>query len=211
MDYRLVKQFLNDAIDNFFNFFYKLIDFGKVIIDTFWAFMEIWYNFFMFFINIFLYGYYLLLFVIDRMTMSSAPIFFWRTAGRATRQEFKRAYDRNLVIPVSGAYGKGSSRSAVASAASSVSSAVSSGASSVSGAAASSVAMGKYSAKPNFIIRFFALIGRAIVAVIKGIGGAFCAIGRFFTSRLVPVKEKPVGRKNLVEDYLKQYDSRKSR
>ncbi|MDA3900120.1 MAG: hypothetical protein PF637_06325 [Spirochaetes bacterium] len=201
MDYRLVKQFLNDAIDNFFNFFYKLVDFGKVIIDVFWAFMDIWYNFFMFFLNILLYFYYLLLFFIDRMTMSSAPIFFWRKAGTATRQDFQRAYNRNLVIPVSGVYGKRSSGSSVASA-------VSSG---VSGAAASSVAAGKYSARPNFIFRFLAFLGRMIVAFFVAIGSMFAAIGRFFTSRLVPVKEKPVGRKNLVEDYLKQYDSRKMR
>jgi len=35
MDYRLVKQFSNSAIDSFFNFFYKIWDFFKVLIDLF--------------------------------------------------------------------------------------------------------------------------------------------------------------------------------
>jgi hypothetical protein len=62
----MVKQFSNGALDNIYNFFFKWVDFGKLLIEVFWAFMEIWQAFFFIFYNIFMYFYYLFLFIVDR-------------------------------------------------------------------------------------------------------------------------------------------------
>lgn len=217
MDYRVVKQYLNDAIDNFFKFMYKTADFGKVLVDTGLAFFEIWYNLAMFFVNLFLYLYYLILLAIDRMSMSSAPVFFWRRKGRATRQDFSRAYNRNMVNPVSGMYAKSGTYSSVSSAvadsagwaAKSVADTAASAAGSVQSAAESVVAAKVSVKRPNIFGRFFRGIGSIFAAIFKGIFGFFKAIWRFILSKLKPVKEKPVGRKNLIDDYMKQYETRK--
>ncbi len=215
MDYRVVKQYLNDAIDNFFKFFYKIADFGKILVDTGYAFFEIWYNFAMFFINIFLYVYYLILYGIDRMSMSSAPIFFWRKKGSATRRDFVPAYNKNMINPVSGMYSKGKTvSSSISSSASrtvsSVANAASAGANNVQ-SAASSVVAAKVSVKRNIFSDIFKAIGRFIAGIFKAIFHAFQSVWNFLLSKLKPVKEQPVGRKNLIDDYMKQYESRKKR
>jgi len=78
MKYTLVKQFSNNSYDNFFKFFYKIVDFGKVLLDLFWAFFDIWSAFFMIFFNLFMYVYYLILFLIDWSTESRSGFFFWK-------------------------------------------------------------------------------------------------------------------------------------
>jgi hypothetical protein len=64
----MVKQFSNGAMDNIYNFIFKWVDFGKVLLEVFWAFLEIWQAFTLIFYNIAMYFYYLFLFFIDRGT-----------------------------------------------------------------------------------------------------------------------------------------------
>lgn len=82
MKYGMVRQFSNNAIDNFFNFFYKIADFGKVALDLMLSFFEIWMTFFSIFYNIFMYIYYFGLFAIE--ILSQSGIFFWRRSSTST-------------------------------------------------------------------------------------------------------------------------------
>lgn len=219
MDYRLVKQYLNDAIDNFFNFFYKIMDFGKVLFDTLLAFGEIWYHFFMFFVNIFLYCYYLFIYGIDKLTLSSAPVFFWKKSGSSTRGEFvkSKAYNRTSFSPASGAFGSAARETyrtgtnIASTVAETASSAVNSTVGTAQAAAESVVASHVSPRGTNLIVRFFSFIGRGIAGFFMAIGRVFSSFWSFILSKMVPVKEQPVGRKNLIDDYLKNYDQKKFR
>ena len=84
MKYSMVRQFSNAAIDNAFSFVFKIIDFGKLMIEVFWAFVDIWIAFFLIFINMFMYIYYFFLFIIDRGSESAPP------APLTGRQKFQR-------------------------------------------------------------------------------------------------------------------------
>ncbi len=83
MKYGMVRQFSNNAIDNFYNFFYKIIDFGKVALDMLISFFEIWVTFFSIFYNIFMYIYYFILFVVELVSQSG--FFFWRRSTKASK------------------------------------------------------------------------------------------------------------------------------
>ena len=64
MKYSMVKQFSNAAIDNAFNFVFKIVDFGKILLEVFWGFVDIWAAFFGIFYNFFMYFYYMFLYKI---------------------------------------------------------------------------------------------------------------------------------------------------
>ena len=72
MKYTVVKQFSNFAIDNAYSFIFKIVDFGKILKELFWGFVEIWSAFFGIFYNFFMYIYYLFLFMIDRGSESTS-------------------------------------------------------------------------------------------------------------------------------------------
>ena len=72
MKYTVVKQFSNFAIDNAYSFVFKVVDFGKILNELFWGFVEIWAAFFGIFYNFFMYIYYLFLFMIDRGSESTS-------------------------------------------------------------------------------------------------------------------------------------------
>lgn len=220
MDYRLVKQFLNDAIDNFFKFFYKMIDFGKASIDFLLAFWDIWYNFFMFFINLWLYLYYLFLYLVDHYAMSTSSISVWRKQYSMKAPRLKKAYSRNMVNPVSGAFGKVAQSASTATESSgrflkkTVTGTINTGAAAVekvtvvaestaSAGAKVGAGMGNvFASVVKGFVGFFAAVGGGICSVIKAL---FSAIA----SRLTPVKEQPVGRHNLIESYMREYEGKR--
>ncbi len=84
MRYTLVKQFSIKSVDNIFNFFYKWVDFGKVLVEVFWAFLDIWYTFYLIFYNAFMYIYYLFLFILDRGS-ESTPGYFRKFPVKASK------------------------------------------------------------------------------------------------------------------------------
>lgn len=222
MDYRLVKQYLNDAIDNFFKFFYKIVDFGKASIDFMLAFWDIWYNFFMFFINLWLYFYYLFLYLVDHYAMSSSSISVWRKQYSMKAPRLKKAYSysRNIANPVSGAFGKVAQTAGSATEASgrflkkTVSGTINTGAAaveSVSNAAETTVSSGAQVG--TGIGNAFVSFGKGFIGfffgIFKGIISIFKAFFAFIGSKLTPVKEQPVGRRNLIESYMREYEGKK--
>ena len=68
MKYTMVKQFSNAVIDNMFGFIFNIVDFGKIMVEVFWGFVDIWAAFFLKFYNPIKYVYNLFLFIIDRRT-----------------------------------------------------------------------------------------------------------------------------------------------
>lgn len=223
MDYRLVKQFSNNAVDGFFNFFYKISDFFTIMIDCLWAFYDIWYTFVMIFVNLFFYAYYFFLYVIDRLTMSRSSVFFWRrTFSDSGARKIAAAYSRDTYNPVSRMYGSVSS--AASNTVSTVSSAASAGASasvakmaSAASAVTSTVSkplpsMGRRpeGAKKNFFKEF----GEGFINFFEKLWKKISNFGEWFNkavlSKLKPVRdEEPQGRKSLVESYVKEYEKKK--
>jgi hypothetical protein len=206
MDYRLVRQFSNNAVDSFFNFFYKIVDFGMILIDVFWAFMDIWYQFFMIFANLWLYLYYFTLFGLDKLTMSG---FF--TAGRGSRG-FKpgtTAYTPDAFVPHNPMYGKIELPAAPKIAPKS-SGRIKAAAAAVSGTVAaaprSSVRTGKKkSAKELFepLVILFSRIFRAIKKF-------FLRLTEVLILKLKPVREEqPQGSKSLIDEYMQEYKKKK--
>lgn len=207
MDYRLVRQYANNSIDNIFNFFYKITDFFTVMIDCLWAFYDIWYCFAMIFINFFSYLYFMLLYVIDKATFSRASVLFWRkTFADSGVRKITAAYSREHHNPVSGMYGRASGAAAktVSSVAGAVSSArITSPVSAIrrpEGAKKNILReLGEFFA--NFFSRFFRKC--------REFGEWF---KKTVLSKLNPVREdEPQGRKSLVDSYMKDYQKSKRR
>lgn len=78
MKYSMVKQFSNNSVDNAYNFIFKWVDFGKTLVESFWAFVDIWVAFFLIFYNMIMYVYYLFLYAIDKGS-ESTPGYFRKT------------------------------------------------------------------------------------------------------------------------------------
>jgi len=229
MNYRVVKQFWVNTVDNFFNFFYKIVDFIKIWADVFWAFLDIWYHFFAIFGNLFLYIYYIFLFIIDRTTESGTNIVL--TSRLPKRVPFKpqKAYVKDSYNPIPAMYrvktvtsdaGKAVA-SSVQSAASTASSVASSASNTISqtlkplkpapvgtGSKMSIKSIAKDSAE--FLLDIFKTLKDFIIKPIK-------AIAEFLSTKLMPVKESDVKfnqamqKRSLIDEYLKEYEKKQKK
>ncbi len=201
MKYSMVKQFYNNGLDNIYSFFFKWVDFGKLMIEVFWAFMEIWQAFFMIFWNFFMYIYYFFLFLIDRGTESSQPAFLLR------RQTIKRSAAPNVQIskapnPVPAAY---KVTSKVAETTRNISATVTEPVRNVS-----SANYGKKSIVRS-ILEFFDALLRGLKNLILSPAKAF---GNFFADRIKPVREEgshaaEPKKRSLIDDYIKEYEEKR--
>ncbi len=200
MKYSMVKQFYNGALDNIYNFFFKWVDFGKIMLEALWSFFEIWQAFFLIFWNFFMYFYYLLLFGIDRGAESGQAGYFSRRR-RVRRSSAPGVKVSNIPNPVPAAYRVSSKASAtVREAAATVAAPLRDGP-----AAA-------HAKKPiiKTILEFFASIGSGlknlIVTPVK-------IVVNFFADRVRPVREKHHAaepqQRSLINDYLKEYEEKR--
>lgn len=198
MDYRLVKQFSNNSIDSFFNFFYKMVDFLKVLIDLFWAFMDIWYQFFMIFINAWLYVYYLGMFIIDKLTL--AGLFARRADARHSLPGANVAmgrpspmFGRIVSAPVKPAV-------SVAKAAVAVTQTVATPrAAKVSTGARKSITKEALKGVIDIFRRIFNIIARKIQRIVE-----------FLSFRMRPTREEsPSEKKSIIDDYMREYSKKK--
>jgi hypothetical protein len=196
MDYRLVKQFSNNAIDNFFNFFYKVADFAFVIVDLFWAFVDIWYQFFMIFINCWLYLYYFTLFAIDKLTMSQ---FIFKRGSARHALPGLAVYKNRVVLPVHPMYGRVDASKPAQAVAQAVQSAASASARNV-----------KSVMKKNVAKDTGESVALLYTRVARSLSNFFKAIGEFFAGKLRPVRdETPEKKKSLIDDYMREYERKK--
>lgn len=210
MDYRLVKQFLNHAIDAFFNFFYKISDFVVVFLDLGWAFFDIWYQFFAIFGNLILYVYYLILFILDKLSVSSAPIFFWRKSYSRKTTLPKKAYSKNFSNPIPAMYKTSPTVKAATTTVTAASESVKSAKENV--VSTFKPKSGKRSSRKESKVKII------FMKMMSSIGEGFRSFGsklyRFwvkFLDKLKPVKDDvPAGRKSLIDDYMKEYERKKN-
>ena len=203
----MVKQFSNASVDNVFNFFFKIVDFGKVMNETFWAFLEIWIAFFLIFYNALMYVYYLLLFFVDYSADESKGSYISFTRRKPGISHAPSITIPNILNPIPSIYGKG-----VGVASGSVSRNIRSAASSIKPAPVSRTAKRQ--------------IGKTILEGLSEVFGAiigffskpFTTIGKFFGTRMKPVHEEDMPSqhtrlktqgKSLIDEYMKEYQKKK--
>lgn len=92
MKYTVVKQLLNNSIDNFNNFIFKIVDFGKILNMAFWAFLDIWYTLISAFVFLFLYLYYIILFILDKLLGVQSSLTFWQKFRTPGTLSMRRGY-----------------------------------------------------------------------------------------------------------------------
>ncbi len=218
MKYSMVKQFSNAAIDNAFSFVFKIVDFGKILVEVFWGFLDIWIAFFGIFYNFFMYFYYIFLFMIDRGSESSGPALRSRRKSQKVSRIPSVSLDRTpSIIPsmykvktVAGDTGKTISDSMV-SAASKTADTVQKALSPIKAPIKSTP---KGSKKPffksilEFIVDYFVTVKEILTK-------PFILIAEFFAGKLTPVKEnepknQEQGRRiSLIDQYMKEYEKKK--
>lgn len=222
MKYSMVKQFSNAAIDNAFSFVFKIIDFGKIMIEVFWAFVDIWMAFFGIFYNFFMYFYYIFLFMIDRGSETSGPSIRTRRKSQKVSRIPSVTLDKTpAIIPAmyrvkTAAADTGKTFTAsVESVASKTTDTVQKV---ISPIKAPMKAVPKGSKKPilkstlEFFVDYFTTVKDILTK-------PFIFIAEFFAGKLMPVKEANVQPKNaepsrrisLIDQYMKEYEKQKKR
>jgi hypothetical protein len=202
----MVKQFSNGAIDNAYTFIFKWVDFGKMLIEFLWSFVEIWLAFFMIFYNIILYFYYLLLYIIDFGSEEGGSFFRfkrYKKAGYMPRIEIPTGPN-----PISPKYGI---RNVTGAAMAATTAVTDTAAKTLTSLRTSSIASG--AKRPFFgtifegIFSFFIALGSIISAPFKKIVLLFDSAAR---NRSEKEKSKTEGTKgNLIDDYIKEYEQRR--
>ena len=201
MKYTMVKQFYNGALDNIYNFFFRWVDFGKLMLEVFWAFFDIWQAFFMIFWNFFMYFYYLLLFAVDRGAESGQAGFRSRRRRRTVFSSTPKVQISGGPNPIPAAYR------------------VTSTAAKITEEAASTIApplrsgSAKGHAKRSFvktILEFFASLGSGLKNLVVVPAKA---TANFFADKVKPTKEEShpaePQQRSLISDYLKEYEEKR--
>lgn len=216
----MVKQFSNKAIDNFFSFFYKIVDFFKVLLDVFYAFLDIWAQFFGIFGNLFLYCYYLVLFIIDKSTENRGRFFTWRRIQVSKAYMPAKAYNKDIDNPIPAMYGvtKKTVESTVSTAKSMTSSAVKATGNIAKSASESTQQLSRViSVKPSGgKINFWKRSAETFIDIVQGIQKLlvkpFKFIINIFANKLQPVKEDEANASkgaSLIEEYMREYEKKR--
>lgn len=216
MKYSMVRQFSNAAIDNAFSFVFKIVDFGKLMVEVFWAFVDIWVAFFLIFINMFMYIYYFFLFLIDRGSESAPP------SPLSGRQKFQKKSKIPTFSITSGPNPIPAMYRVTQKAAGSAKTFTDTVEKSAS-ATVETVQKALPALKPSgggskinivksvldFIVDFF----KAIKDIVTK---PFIIIADFLSGRLKPVKESEAkssegGKTSLIDEYMKEYEKNRRR
>lgn len=218
MKYTMVKQFWNASIDNIFSFFFKIVDFGKLSVEYFWAFLDIWIAFFGIFYNYFMYLYYLGLFMVDRGSETGSPNLRTMRKSQKVSRIPSVNFDRTPAVIPSMYKVKYTAGSAGKSISSKVETVAVKSVDSVQKSLASMKASppGKGSKKPffksilEFIVDYFITVKNIITKPFK-------VLANFFAGKLMPVKEEDAKkaetakRTGLIDQYMKEYEKKKRR
>ena len=193
----MVKQFSNAGIDNIFKFFFKIVDFGKVLLEVFISFLEIWFTFIMIFWNFLMFIYYLFLFMIDRSADESyTTVRFWKKRSH-------RVSRTPSISPITGPNPVPAMYRAtktVATSAASAASAVKTTTSPFRGSPSGS------GAKRSFFKSTFEFFRDFFITIAKVVAMPFISIGRLFQRKIKPVKERDSEEsKSLIDEYMQEY------
>lgn len=219
MKYTMVKQFSNAVIDNMFGFVFKIVDFGKMMIEVFWSFFDIWAAFFLIFYNAFMYVYYLFLFMIDRGSESSGPVPYRARRVSSKKQRMPTVHIDKTPAPVPSMY-------TIKNVASDATKAVTSSVASVAEKTTDTVQQvitplrssrpGTGSKKPllKTLLEFIADIFKTVKDFITK---PIVAIAEFLAGKLMPVKEsdakfsEAVQKRSLIDEYMKEYEKKQKK
>jgi len=211
MKYTIVKQFSNQAIDNMYNFIFKIVDFGKLSYEAFWGFLEIWIAFYLILYNFIMYFVYIFLFMLDRgADESRSTLVFWKKSSGRMSTTPNVKITKSSFNPVPKMYGgSGTISKPVKSSIEAVASVTKDTISSIKTSAP------KSGLKKNWlkiilesIANFFIVLGEIILKPFK-------AFINFFEDKMKPVKEgdskKAPQRESLIDSYLKEYEKSKKK
>jgi len=219
MKYTMVKQFSNAVIDNMFGFVFKIVDFGKMMIEVFWSFFDIWAAFFLIFYNAFMYVYYLFLFMIDRGSESSGPVPYRARRVSTRKQRIPTVHIDKTPAPIPSMY-------TVKTAASDATKAVASSVAAVAEKTTETVQQAMTPLRPSrpgfgskkpvlkTILEFIADIFKTVKDFITK---PVVAIAEFLAGKLMPVKEsdakfsEAVQKRSLIDEYMKEYEKKQKK
>jgi len=219
MKYTMVKQFSNAVIDNMFGFVFKIVDFGKIMVEVFWGFVDIWAAFFGIFYNAFMYVYYLMLFMIDKSSESSGP-----TPYRAKRVSSKKSRVPTVHIDTTPAPIPAMYRATVK--ASDTAKTVVSSVQTVTSKTTETVEQVMKPLKPSpsgagskkpILKTLLEFISDIFSTVKDFITKPIMAIAEFLAGKLKPVKEsdvkfgEAVQKRSLIDEYMKEYEKKQKK
>ena len=218
MKYSMVKQFSNAAIDNAFSFVFKIVDFGKILVEVFWGFVDIWLAFFGIFYNFFMYFYYIFLYLIDRSSESGSPSLRTRKKSQRVSKIPSVSLDRSPSIVPAMYKVKTTAADTSKAITATVGTATAKTADTVQKVLApmKPAPAGKGSKKSMFK-SIFDFIVDYIVTVKDIITKPFVIIADFFAGKLTPVKEseskssEPSRKISLIDQYMKEYEKQKKK
>ncbi len=202
MNYSLVKQFANNAIDNFFNFFYKWVDFFKLLLEVLLSFLDIWVTFFQIFSNAYMYVYYLILFFIDKSTQSSSGFFFWRRIPKRVAYTPSRVYIKEIHNPIPGMYGRKAAEVTVKTASASTQAVKETVSATIQkfGNRPSGAKTDRFKKMMQFFSELFGSIKKFITAPVR-------TVAEFIVRKMNPPREEePAGNKRLIDEYMREYE-----
>ena len=214
MKYSMVKQFSNASIDNIFIFFWKIVDFGKLLIELWWGFFDIFAAFFLIFYNFFMYIYYLFLFLIDRGSESGGPVTMATRRQASSKSKIPTVRLDKTPTPIPAMFMvktpstiASSTVNVTAKATETVQAALKPIKGSPSGAGAKSNVF-------KSVLEFFADI---FLTIKDFISKPFILIKEFLSGKLTPVRESDLktqeasGKGSLIDDYLKEYEKQRKK
>ena len=219
MKYTMVKQFSNAVIDNMFGFIFKIVDFGKIMVEVFWGFVDIWAAFFLIFYNAFMYVYYLFLFMIDRSSESGGPAPYRVRRAASRRTKIPTLNLDTTPVPIPAMY-------RVTTTAAESGKAVISSVQNVATKTTETVQqaikplkpspIGSGSKKPliKTLLEFIADIFKTTWDFITK---PFIAIAEFLAGKLMPVKEsdakfnEAIQKRSLIDEYMKEYEKKQKK
>lgn len=217
MKYTMVKQFSNAAIDNLFIFFWKFVDFGKLMIEVFWGLFDIFAAFFLIFYNVGMYFYYLFLFMIDRGSEGGAVTIATRKHSPKTSKIPSVHLDKTPA-PIPAMFRVKTPSTITGNAISSTVNVAAKTTETVQNVLKPlKPAPSGAGAKKSIIKSVLEFIADIFIAIKDIIVKPFTVIRHFLTGKLTPVREgearsnEATAKGSLIDDYLKEYEKQRKR
>ena len=208
MNYILVKQYYNDAVDNGFKCFYKIADFGKLLAEAFWAFCEIWVSLSLILYNAIMYVYYIVIYIVERITNIKLPIKFWQMGSGGLKPIPGRVFVESNVVPNVGAASV--TRRVASNAANAVTGALSDVQSSSMISVADRLGRTPSGVKVSFAGKVADSIRRFNHSIIDFLTALVGKITGKNSRKAFHVKDRGTEEdKSLIDEYMKEYEQRK--
>ncbi len=219
MKYTMVKQFSNAVIDNMFGFIFKVVDFGKIMVEVFWGLFDIFAAFFLIFYNAFMYVYYLFLFMIDRGSESGGPSTYRTRRAPSRKSKIPTLTLDKAPAPIPSMYGV---KTVASDAGKAVTSSIQTAAVKTSETVRQAIkplkpAPAGSGGKKSIIKSMLEFIADIFMTVKVFITKPFIAAAEFLAAKLMPVKESDakfnevIQKRSLIDEYMKEYEKKQKK